>query len=78
MCLPFEKKLAAAGDPNDILARSEGSGDITRHEDRPGPNTESDGVSARRTSPHLFEERGFGIPETKSLPKYGFFGRRRT
>ena len=58
----IEEKLAAAEGTNEILARSEGSGDITRHEDRPGPNTESDGVSARRTSPHLFEERGFGIP----------------
>jgi hypothetical protein len=39
-----------------------GSGDIARHEDQPGPDTESDGVSVRRSSPHLFEERGFSIP----------------
>jgi hypothetical protein len=57
-----EEKLAAAGDPNAPLARPEGSGDITRHEDRPWPDTESDEVSSRRFSPHLFEERGFGSP----------------
>ena len=57
-----EEELAAAGDPNAPLARLEGSGDITRHEDRPGPDTESDEASSRRSFPHLFEERGFGIP----------------
>lgn len=57
-----EEELAAAGDPNDPLACPEGSGDTTRHEDRPWPDTESDGVSVRRFSPHLFKERGLGIP----------------
>jgi hypothetical protein len=62
-----EEALAAADDPNAPLARPTGSGDIrsgdiTRHEDQPGPDTESDGVSVRRSSPHLFEERGFSIP----------------
>jgi hypothetical protein len=57
-----EEELAAAGDPNASLAHPEGSGDITRHEDRPGPYTESDGVAERRSSPHLFEERGFANP----------------
>jgi hypothetical protein len=57
-----EEELAATVDPNAPLARPEGSGDTTRHEDRPGPDTESDGVTARRFSSHLFEERGFGIP----------------
>jgi hypothetical protein len=57
-----EEALAAAGDPNAPLARPTGSGDITRHEDRSGPDTESDRVSVRRSSPHLFEERGFSIP----------------
>jgi hypothetical protein len=57
-----EEEHAAAGDPNSPLARPEGSGDFTRHEDRPAPVTESDGVSVRRFSPHLFEERGSGIP----------------
>jgi hypothetical protein len=58
-----EEALAAAGDPNAPLAQHpEGSGDITRHEDRPGPYTESDGDSVHRSSLHPFEERGFGIP----------------
>lgn len=58
-----EEELAAAGDPNAPLAHPEGSGDTTRsHEDRPWPDTEPDEVSSRRFSPHLFEERGFGIP----------------
>jgi hypothetical protein len=57
-----EEALAAADDPNAPLARPEGSGDITRHEERSGPDTESDGVSVRRSSPHRFEERGFSIP----------------
>ena len=61
-----EEKLAAAGepagDPDAPLARPEGSVDITRHEDRPWTDTESDGVSVRRFSSYLFEERGFGIP----------------
>jgi hypothetical protein len=58
----LEEELAVAGDPNAPLARPEGSGDITRLEDRPGPYTESDEVSVRRSSPHLFEERGFSTP----------------
>jgi len=57
-----EEELGAAGDPDAPLARPEGSVDITRHEDRPWPDTESDGVYVRRFSPHLFEERRFGIP----------------
>jgi hypothetical protein len=57
-----EEELAAAGDPNAPLARPEGSGDVTRHEDRPWPDTEPDEVSSRRFSHHLFEERGLGIP----------------
>ena len=57
-----EEEVAAAGDPDAPLARPEGSVDITRHENRPWPDTESDGVFVRRFSPHLFEERGFGIP----------------
>jgi hypothetical protein len=57
-----EEELAAAGDPNDSLARPEGSGDSPRLEDRPWPDSEPDGVPVRRSSPHLFEERGFGIP----------------
>jgi hypothetical protein len=57
-----EEELAAAGDPNAPLACPEGSGDITRDEDRPGPDTESDETSSRRFSPHLFKERGFDIP----------------
>jgi hypothetical protein len=57
-----EEALAAAGDPNAPLARPEGSGDIARHEDRQGPDTESDETSSRHSSPHLFEERDFGIP----------------
>jgi hypothetical protein len=55
-----EEELAAAGDAE--AARPEGSGDITRHEDQPWPDTESDEVSSRGFSPHHFEERGFGIP----------------
>lgn len=57
-----EKELAAAGDPNAPLARPRGSRDITRHEDRPWPDTEPDEVSSRHFSPQLFEERGFVIP----------------
>jgi hypothetical protein len=57
-----EEELAAAGDPNAPLARPRGSWYITRHEVRPWPDTEPDGVSPRRFSPRLFEERGFGIP----------------
>jgi hypothetical protein len=56
-----EEELAAAGDPNAPPARPEGSGDITRHEDRPWPDTESDEATLRRFSPSPFEERGFGI-----------------
>jgi hypothetical protein len=55
------EELAAARYPNAPPARPEGSGDITRHEDRPWPDTESDDVSVPRFSPSLFEERGFGI-----------------
>jgi hypothetical protein len=58
----LEEELAVAGDPNAPLARPEESGDITRLEDRPGPYTESNEVSVRRSSPHLFEERGFSTP----------------
>lgn len=57
-----EEELAAAGDPNAPPVRPEGSGDITRHEDQPWPDTESDEDSSRGFSPYLFEERGFGIP----------------
>ena len=56
------EELAAAGDPNAPLVRPKGSWDITRHEDRPWTDTEPDGVSSRRFSSHLFEDRGFGIP----------------
>jgi hypothetical protein len=57
-----EEELAAAGDPNAPLARPERSGDTTRREDRPWLDTELDGVSVRRFSPHPSEARGFGIP----------------
>jgi hypothetical protein len=56
-----EEELAAAGDPNATLARPKGSGQTTRHEGRPRPDTEPDEVSSRRFSSPLFEERGFGI-----------------
>ena len=56
-----EEELAAAGDPNAPLARPEGSGDVTRHEDRLWPDTEPDEVSVRRFSPHPFAERGFDL-----------------
>jgi len=49
-----EEELAAAGAPNATLARPERSGDVTRHEDRPWPDTEPDEVSVRRFSPHPF------------------------
>ena len=55
-----EEELAAAGDAE--AARPERSGGITRHEDQPWPDTNSDEVSSRGFTPHLFEERGFGIP----------------
>jgi hypothetical protein len=60
----IEEKLAAAGGPNDILARPERSSSSIRHPDRAVPNTDPDETSSRQFSPHPSNLNGtsFGIP----------------
>jgi len=50
----IEEKLAAAGGPNDILARPEWLGSSIRRPDRAVPNTQPAEGDLRQFSPHLF------------------------
>jgi hypothetical protein len=60
----IEETLAAAGDPNEILARPEWLGSSIPRPDRAVPDTQPDEGYLRQSSPHPFNLEGtsFGIP----------------